>query len=65
MTRILEFKQDKEISPGQINCRIDNTSITCGKSWDEECTLSPDFTFRRCRETGKIVQGEDKKRRKA
>ncbi len=53
----------KEISPDQTNCHIDNTSITCGKSWDEECTLSPDFTFHRCREMGEIIQGEDKRRK--
>ncbi len=41
---------NRKISPGQTTCCIDNTSITCGKSWDEECALSPDFTFHRRRE---------------
>ncbi len=44
----------KEISPDQTICGIDFTSITCDKSWDEECALSPDFTFHRRREVKRI-----------
>ena len=36
---------NKEISPDQTTFCMDFTSITCGKSWYEECALSPDFTF--------------------
>ncbi len=39
-------RNGREISPGQITCGIDFTRIICGKSWDEECALSP--------ETGRI-----------
>ncbi len=53
---------NKEISPGQTTCCRDFTSITCGKSWDEECALSPDFTFHRRRETKRmfLVWGTDR-----
>ncbi len=52
---------NKEISPGQTTCGIDFTRITCGKSWDEECALSPDFTFHRRREAKRmfLVKGTD------
>ncbi len=45
---------NKEISPDQTTCCKDFTRITCGKSWEEECALSPDFTFHRHRETDRI-----------
>ncbi len=44
----------REISPDQTTCCIDFTEITCGKSWDEECAFSPDFTFHRRREINRI-----------
>ena len=55
----------KEISPGQTTYCIDFTRIICGKSWDEKCALSPDFTFHRRRETGRmaIVRDTDKGRK--
>ncbi len=55
----------KEISPDQTTCCMDFTRIICGKSWDEECALSPDFTFHRRREAKRmfLVRGTDKGRK--
>ncbi len=51
----------KDISPDQTTCGMDFTKITCDKSWDEECALSPDFTFYRRRETNRILFGKGSK----
>ncbi len=60
-TGVQTVNPDTEISPCQTSCSRDFTRITCDKTWDEGCALSPDSTFHRRRETDRIaiVQGED------
>ena len=53
-TGALSVWKSKEISPDQTTCGMDFTKLTCGKSWDEECAHSPDFTFHRRRDAKRI-----------
>ncbi len=63
--RILELQQSGFIEKFLQIRQPDFTEITCGKSWDEECAFSPDFTFHRRRETNRIflVKGTDRGRK--
>ncbi len=55
----------EEISPGQTTLCRDFTEITCSEDIENECALSPDFTFHKRRETDRIffVKGTNRGRK--